>query len=294
MADTVSQRDKIRKWILSGHRAIGAQVADPRRWRIPSTRPRTPRRAGRAGMSRLHLRSGRRRGLIPEPDAVRAVWDDAVAAPDWTGPALWLHGDLHPANVLTADSTICGVIDFGDFAGDPAGDLAAAWNLLPDGAADRFYDASPDTATLRRARGWGYAAPSAASASGGALRCTSLSLQGRCAPVSCPRRPHWSPSVYGCASRRADRAAHRGATASAVRRGSLRWRSGPRGRGCGWRPTGELISFSRRSGGLFVVGACWLGTRRDLQWCGGPAGDLVSVIERVVKLPGQAREARRR
>jgi hypothetical protein len=42
-------------------------------------------------------------------------------------------------------------------AGDPAFDLAAAWILLPDGAADRFHDAyqpSLDAATLRRARGW--------------------------------------------------------------------------------------------------------------------------------------------
>ncbi len=97
-------------------------------------------------------------GLVPEPDAVRAIWEDAVAAPGWAGPALWLHGDLHPANVLTADGTFCGVIDFGDlFAGDPAIDLAAPWILLPDGAAERFYAAyrpTPDTATLRRARGW--------------------------------------------------------------------------------------------------------------------------------------------
>jgi aminoglycoside phosphotransferase (APT) family kinase protein len=96
-------------------------------------------------------------GLIPDPDAVRAVWEDAAAAPDWAGPALWLHGDLHPANVLTADGTFCGVIDFGDlFAGDPAWDLAAAWILLPDGVAERFFDAyrpTPDAATLRRARG---------------------------------------------------------------------------------------------------------------------------------------------
>lgn len=97
-------------------------------------------------------------GLVPDPDAVRAVWVDAAAAPGWAGPARWLHGDLHPANVLTADGTFCGVIDFGDLcAGDPACDLAAAWLLLPDGAADRFYAAyepTPDAATLRRARGW--------------------------------------------------------------------------------------------------------------------------------------------
>ncbi|WP_369360829.1 aminoglycoside phosphotransferase family protein [Streptomyces sp. cg2] len=97
-------------------------------------------------------------GLVPDPDAVRAVWEDAAAAPDWAGPAVWLHADLHPANVLTADGTFCGVIDFGDLcAGDPACDLAAAWNLLPQGAVDRFHDAyqpSPDAAMLSRARGW--------------------------------------------------------------------------------------------------------------------------------------------
>ncbi|MFE7752514.1 aminoglycoside phosphotransferase family protein [Streptomyces sp. NPDC057428] len=104
------------------------------------------------------LASATELGLIPDPDAVHAVWEDAAAAPDWQGPALWLHGDLHPANVLTADGTFCGVIDFGDMcAGDPACDLAAPWTLLPDGAADRFHEAyqpTADAATLRRARGW--------------------------------------------------------------------------------------------------------------------------------------------
>ncbi|QFR02077.1 aminoglycoside phosphotransferase family protein [Streptomyces phaeolivaceus] len=104
------------------------------------------------------LASATELGLVPDPDAVRAVWEDAAAAPEWEGPRLWLHGDLHPANVLTAHGTFCGVIDFGDlFAGDPAFDLAAAWILLPDGAADHFHAAyrpAPDAATLRRARGW--------------------------------------------------------------------------------------------------------------------------------------------
>jgi aminoglycoside phosphotransferase (APT) family kinase protein len=91
-------------------------------------------------------------------DAVREVWDDALAAPDWTGPALWLHGDLHPANLLTRDGNFCGVADFGDMcAGDPACDLAACWILLPDGVIDRFhqsYSPAVGAATLRRARGW--------------------------------------------------------------------------------------------------------------------------------------------
>lgn len=98
-------------------------------------------------------------GSAPDPAAIRAVWDDAVAAPRWEGPRLWLHGDLHPANVLTTDGTLTGVVDFGDLcAGDPALDLAAGWILLPDRAAiERFRAACPlaaDEATWRRARGW--------------------------------------------------------------------------------------------------------------------------------------------
>jgi len=87
---------------------------------------------------------------------VRALWHDAVAAPAWEGPPVWVHGDLHPANVVVADGTLAGVVDFGDlFAGDPAVDLAAAWVLLPEGLAGRFFTAyaEADEATIRRARG---------------------------------------------------------------------------------------------------------------------------------------------
>jgi aminoglycoside phosphotransferase (APT) family kinase protein len=89
--------------------------------------------------------------------ALRKIWDEAVTAPEWTGPPVWLHSDLHPANVVVADGRLAGVIDFGDMAaGDPATDLAAAWVLLPDGAADRFFDvyAMADDAMITRARGW--------------------------------------------------------------------------------------------------------------------------------------------
>ncbi|GAA3494809.1 aminoglycoside phosphotransferase family protein [Streptomyces prasinosporus] len=95
-------------------------------------------------------------GIAADARAVRAVWDDAVAAPAWEGPPVWLHGDLHPANVVVSDGTLSGVVDFGDlFAGDPAWDLAAAWLLLPAGADSRFFEgyARADEATVRRARG---------------------------------------------------------------------------------------------------------------------------------------------
>ncbi len=70
---------------------------------------------------------------------------------------MWLHGDLHPANAVVADGTLAGVIDFGELcAGDPAADLAAAWLLLPDGAAERCFAAyaGADEHTVRRSRGW--------------------------------------------------------------------------------------------------------------------------------------------
>jgi aminoglycoside phosphotransferase (APT) family kinase protein len=87
----------------------------------------------------------------------RAVWEQGVAAPEWADAPVWLHADLHPANVVVSAGTLVGVVDFGELcAGDPATDLAAAWVLLPAGAAARFFRAygSPDDATILRARAW--------------------------------------------------------------------------------------------------------------------------------------------
>ncbi|MFH9228283.1 phosphotransferase [Streptomyces lydicus] len=44
---------------------------------------------------------------------------------------MWLHGDLHPANILVDRGRISAVIDFGDItSGDPATDLSVAWMLF--------------------------------------------------------------------------------------------------------------------------------------------------------------------
>jgi aminoglycoside phosphotransferase (APT) family kinase protein len=73
--------------------------------------------------------------------AARRIWDDAVVVPEWDGVPSWIHGDLHPANVVVANGTLSGVVDFGELcAADPAADLAAAWVLLPAGTAPRFLD----------------------------------------------------------------------------------------------------------------------------------------------------------
>jgi aminoglycoside phosphotransferase (APT) family kinase protein len=92
----------------------------------------------------------------PSVDKAWEIWEKAVAVPVWTGEPRWLHADLHPANVVVRDGQLAGVIDFGELCGgDPATDLAAAWILLPDGAATRFFDAygQADDATVARARG---------------------------------------------------------------------------------------------------------------------------------------------
>src|SRR5205823_3092638 len=57
--------------------------------------------------------------------SVREVWERACNARPWSGPKTWIHGDLHPANVLVANGVLAGIIDFGDMCGgDPATDLA--------------------------------------------------------------------------------------------------------------------------------------------------------------------------
>jgi aminoglycoside phosphotransferase (APT) family kinase protein len=92
--------------------------------------------------------------------AALRIWEAAVAAPAWDGPPLWLHGDLHPANILVDRGRISAVIDFGDItSGDPATDLSVAWMLFTpeQRAALRQAYGRADDATWERARGWALA-----------------------------------------------------------------------------------------------------------------------------------------
>jgi aminoglycoside phosphotransferase (APT) family kinase protein len=85
-------------------------------------------------------------------------WMRATSAPTWPGPSVWIHGDLHPGNVLVESGELSGVIDFGDLtAGDPATDLAAAWLLFEAPLVAEvlsWYGGGEDDALAARARGW--------------------------------------------------------------------------------------------------------------------------------------------
>jgi aminoglycoside phosphotransferase (APT) family kinase protein len=69
----------------------------------------------------------------------------------------WIHGDLHPRNVLTQEGKITGIIDWGDISsGDRATDLASLWMLSSERIAREraLFDYGADADTVLRAKGW--------------------------------------------------------------------------------------------------------------------------------------------
>jgi len=126
--------------------------------RAPRGAPHNPFR-GVALVLRSETFEERITALRPHVDveAARHTWERGLAAAPWSGPGVWLHGDLHPANVVLESGTLSAIIDFGDLcAGDPATDLAGAWLLLPARAIAVLADAygGMDDALGRRARAW--------------------------------------------------------------------------------------------------------------------------------------------
>ena len=95
--------------------------------------------------------------------AVLNLWEHVVVAPSWSGPPMWIHGDLHPGNLLISGGRLSAVIDFGDLAaGDPATDLSVIWMLPPSArsiflASGRGQLNATDDDTWIRARGWALA-----------------------------------------------------------------------------------------------------------------------------------------
>jgi len=124
----------------------------------PRSAPRNPYR-GVPLSDRADAFDSRATALASEIDVtgVRDVWERGCSAPPWSRPPTWLHGDLHPANVLVADGLLSAVIDFGDLcSGDPATDLAAATMLIPPSASPSFARAygAIDDHLEARALGW--------------------------------------------------------------------------------------------------------------------------------------------
>jgi aminoglycoside phosphotransferase (APT) family kinase protein len=88
--------------------------------------------------------------------AVLQAWEEALAAPAWDGPEVWVHGDLLPGNLLVVNGRLFAVIDWGGLnVGDPACDLQPAWNIFSGASRRRFRaELHVDDATWRRGRGW--------------------------------------------------------------------------------------------------------------------------------------------
>jgi aminoglycoside phosphotransferase (APT) family kinase protein len=102
----------------------------------------------RAAIAKLHN--------LLDTGAVTAAWDADLNAPAWDRPPVWIHGDLHPANLLVDHGRLSAVIDFGGLGvGDPACDFVAAWTLFAGDSRDAFRAAlSIDDASWARSRGW--------------------------------------------------------------------------------------------------------------------------------------------
>ena len=180
-------------WI-EGEPAAAEPVPDRTRWApdlaealdalhvaAPAGAPVNPVRggalAGRAAALRSRVDAGHLDHLGPDPRArIDSIWRDAVTAPAWPGPPVWVHGDPHPANLVARDGRLAGLLDFGDVtAGDPACDLATAWLTFDRVGRAAFRDRADaladargpaDPGRWRRARGWALVMASAMVAHG--------------------------------------------------------------------------------------------------------------------------------
>ena len=91
--------------------------------------------------------------------ALTRLWDEALRAPGWDRPPVWVHGDFHTGNLLTTGGRVSAVIDWGGLAiGDPACDLVVAFTLMSGSSRAAFRATlNLDDATWTRGRGWALA-----------------------------------------------------------------------------------------------------------------------------------------
>ncbi|MFA9445409.1 phosphotransferase [Egicoccus sp. AB-alg6-2] len=134
----------------------GAPVADERTQRGGSLRASDGVTREALAQVVALIASGRLEPDLFDPAQALELWQAAVGAPAWTGAGVWLHRDLHLANLLAERGRLRGVVDFGGLVvGDPAGNAMAAWHVLPPQHRARFLTVvGADAATQLRARGW--------------------------------------------------------------------------------------------------------------------------------------------
>lgn len=91
-------------------------------------------------------------------EVLEHAWRAGLDADAFSGAPVWIHGDLHPGNLVASAGRLVALIDFGDVtAGDPAYDLAIAWLAFDEPArtalqvalADRY-----DPHAWVRAKAW--------------------------------------------------------------------------------------------------------------------------------------------
>ncbi len=91
-------------------------------------------------------------------DAARLLprWEAALELPAWPGEPVWIHGDVHPGNVIANHGRITAVVDFGDItSGDPGVDLAGGWMFFDSDARAAFRRAAgADDRTWAAAWAW--------------------------------------------------------------------------------------------------------------------------------------------
>lgn len=166
------RRWSVYRWI-EGQPGTSARVADPRRFatdlagflgalqRIDPAGGPPPGEHNFFRGGPLSTYDAETRGAIAalngEIDSGTATdcWEAALGA-TWTGPPVWVHGDVSAANLLVDDGRLSAVIDFGCAAvGDPACDLTIAWTFFSGESRATFQSRLVlDDATWVRARGW--------------------------------------------------------------------------------------------------------------------------------------------
>ncbi|WP_256838540.1 aminoglycoside phosphotransferase family protein [Ornithinimicrobium faecis] len=162
----------ITRWI-EGRPAVDSPVGGRGRWAgrlaqflaglhqpAPSDAPISPFRGVPLAVRDEVTRERLARAGHPRTAELLQVWEQALRAPAYAEVPVWVHGDPHPLNMVVRRGNLAAVIDFGDLtAGDPASDLATAWQTFTwEGRAQfvvRYSQlARPDEALWQRARGW--------------------------------------------------------------------------------------------------------------------------------------------